>query len=83
MVVNFRPRGISQGARKLDQTLTLIKKKKKLRVFYIYIKSELVIYKSYNMLILVLMIEIQRNDRLETQQYFKNKLYIIKHTRIN
>jgi hypothetical protein len=29
------------------------------------------------------MIEIQRNDRLETQQYFKNKLYIIKHTRIN
>ena len=29
MVVNFRARGISRGARKLVRTLTLIKKKEK------------------------------------------------------
>jgi hypothetical protein len=31
MVVNFRARGISRGARKLVRTLTLIKKKEKKR----------------------------------------------------
>jgi hypothetical protein len=32
MVVNFRARGISRGARKLARTLTLIKKKYALKV---------------------------------------------------
>jgi hypothetical protein len=31
MVVNFRARGISRGARKLARTPTIIKKKKKLK----------------------------------------------------
>jgi hypothetical protein len=53
MVVNFRARGISRGARKLARTPTIIKKKKKnnIKTTYLQISSNVRVVVIFNALV--------------------------------